>query len=87
METETTAVSLLAQATMKAAEKELTRMNYEIYEVPNDTLDDGTEEFIEEFTDELEALEFSRSYRTIASVSVWVVIASDENGYEKVIST
>lgn len=60
---------------------------FEVYEVPNDELD-GTEEFIEKFENESEAIKFACHVRTLSGSSgVWVILASDENGYEKVVST
>jgi len=62
---------------------------FEIYEVPNDELD-GTEELLEEVNnDKTKALEIARDYRNSTCIqnSVWLVQVSDENGYEKVIST
>lgn len=64
----------------------------EVYEVPNDELD-GTEEFIETFENELaevlsEAIDLACRVRTLSGSSgIWVILVSDENGYEKVVST
>ncbi len=61
-------------------------MKYEVYEVPNDELDD-TEEFIVDFTTRIEALDYAAEERGNAGCSIWVIMASDDGGYIRVIST
>lgn len=56
-------------------------MMYEIYLVPNDELD-GTEDCLDENEDKSEAIE-----RAMKSGSIWVIKASDEEGYIKVVAT
>ncbi len=59
-------------------------MKYEVYEVPNEL--DGTEEFLKWFVGKVEAVAFAKERRERAGGSIWVVLASDEEGYIKVVS-
>lgn len=61
-------------------------MTYEIYLVPNDELD-GTEDYLDENEDKSEAIERAKELRAMKSGSVWVIKASDEEGYIKVVAT
>ncbi len=60
-------------------------MKYEVYEVPNEL--DGTEEFIREFVSKEDAMVFAKERRELAGGCVWVILASDEEGYIRVVST
>lgn len=57
---------------------------FEVCEVFNDELD-GTEEFIEEFEDRSDAIDFARKQRFNCPNSIWVI--EIEQGFQKVIST
>lgn len=61
-------------------------MTYEIYAVSNDELD-GTEEYLDENEDKFRALEIAEELRSMKSGSIWVIEASDEKGYIKVVAT
>ena len=60
-------------------------MKYEVYEVPNEL--DGTEEFLKWFNGKTEAVAFAKERRELAGGCVWVILASDEEGYIRVVST
>lgn len=61
-------------------------MTYEIYAVSNDELD-GMEEYLDANKDKSRALEMARELRSVKSGSIWVIEASDEKGYIKVVAT